>query len=86
MIHKMTTATIRDLRTRFPEVRKLLDQEGEVVVTDRGRPIVVLRVYDGEKRRPPASFDYLGRLRRRMKKPLSKAARSALDEANRAER
>jgi len=87
MIHEqMATATIRDLRTRFPKVRRLLDQVGEVVVTDRGRPIVVLRSYDERARRAPASFDYYARLRDRKRRPLSKAQRLALDEAGRAER
>ena len=30
----MKTASIRDLRTQFPRVRRLLEQEGEIVVTD----------------------------------------------------
>jgi antitoxin (DNA-binding transcriptional repressor) of toxin-antitoxin stability system len=47
----MATASIRDLRTRFPEIRRLLEQEGEVVVTDRGRPVIVLRLYHEAPRR-----------------------------------
>jgi antitoxin (DNA-binding transcriptional repressor) of toxin-antitoxin stability system len=82
----MKTATIRDLRTRFPEVRKLLEREGEVVVTDRGKPIVVLRNYDPPPTQRPAKVSYYQRLRRRMPQRLSKAARLALDEADRAER
>jgi antitoxin (DNA-binding transcriptional repressor) of toxin-antitoxin stability system len=85
MIHKMKSATIRDLRTRLPHVRRLLEQEGEIVVTDHGKPVLVLRPYE-----QPASdarpIDYFERLRRRMPKPLSRAARERLDEANRAER
>ena len=86
MIHRMKTATIRDLRTKFPEVRKLLEREGEVVVTDRGKPVVVLRSYDARStaRVPPVA--YYERLRRHMPKRLSKARRQALDEADRAER
>lgn len=82
----MKTATIRDLRTRFPEVRKLLEREGEIVVTDRGKPIVLLRSYDAIAARPAPDVDYYGRLRRRMPKRLSKSQRRALDEADRAER
>jgi antitoxin (DNA-binding transcriptional repressor) of toxin-antitoxin stability system len=81
----MSTATIRDLRTHFPRVRRVLEEEGEVVVTDRGRPIAVLRVFD-EATTQPDAIDYLGRLRQRMRKPLTKAARRQLDEANRGER
>ena len=32
------TATIRDLRNRFPTIRKVVEQEGEVVVTEHGTP------------------------------------------------
>lgn len=30
------TATVRELRNHFPKVRKLVETEGEVVVTERG--------------------------------------------------
>jgi prevent-host-death family protein len=82
----MKTATIRDLRTRFPEVRKLLEREGEVVVTDRGKPVVVLRSYDARSEGRIPTVPYYERLRRHMPKRLSKAKRQALDEADRAER
>jgi antitoxin (DNA-binding transcriptional repressor) of toxin-antitoxin stability system len=75
----MSTATIRDLRTHFPRVRLLLEQEGEVIVTDHGRPVAVLRAFD----EPLASVevvDYYARLRQRMPKAISKTARHALDE------
>ena len=81
----MSTATIRDLRTQFPRVRRLLEQEGEVIVTDHGHPVLVLRVFQAEGARPLA-IDYFARLRARMPKAISKAAREALDEADRGER
>lgn len=82
----MKTATIRDLRTRFPEVRKLLERFGEIVVTDRGKPVVVLRNYETRSSGRTPEVDYYARLRRRMPKPLSKSARRLLEEADRAER
>lgn len=82
----MITATIRDLRTRFPYVRRLLEREGEVVVTDRGRPVVVLRLFEPRPAGKPRPIDYYARLKRRMPKPLSRTARTALDEDNRGER
>ena len=87
MFHQnMSRATVRDLRTRFPSVRRLLEQEGEVVVTERGRPIIVLRPYEPSVKARPAAIDYYARLRSRMPKALSKKARIDLDEADRAER
>jgi antitoxin (DNA-binding transcriptional repressor) of toxin-antitoxin stability system len=82
----MKTATIRDLRTRFPEVRKLLEREGEVVVTDRGKPVVLLRNFDARAEGVVPEVAYYERLRRRMPKRLSAAGRRALDAEDRGER
>jgi antitoxin (DNA-binding transcriptional repressor) of toxin-antitoxin stability system len=81
----MTTATIRDLRTRFPRLKVLLEHEGQIVITDRGRPAFVLRAFE----KPPECVervDYYERLRSRQPRPLSVRASRALDEANRGER
>lgn len=82
----MKTATIRDLRTSFPRIRRLLEQEGEIIVTDRGRPVIVLRPYEERVTQRGAPVDYYARLRRRMPRPITSAARRALDEADRGER
>lgn len=83
----MTRATVRDLRTRFPRIRRLLEEEGEIVVTEHGKPVIVLRPYDPRAERSrPTDFDYYARLRRRMPKAISKRDRLALDEADRGER
>jgi len=81
----MSTATIRDLRTQFPRVRRLLEQEGEVIVTDHGHPVAVLRAFHAAEAKP-VPIDYFARLRGRMPKAMSKGARQALDEADRGER
>ena len=82
----MTTATIRDLRTSFPRIRRLLEQEGEIIVTDRGRPVIVLRPFDTAAAERRVPVDYWARLRRRMPKPMTAGARKQLDEADRGER
>jgi prevent-host-death family protein len=85
MIHEMKTATIRDLRTQFPRIRRIVEEEGQVVVTERGRPVMLLQPYrERPKRRTPV--DYYERLRRRMPKPLHAAAARAMREADRDER
>jgi len=87
MIHlPVKTATIRDLRTRFPTIRRMLEQEGQLVITDRGRPIILLQPYHERVAQRGTRVDYYARLRHRMPKPLTAAARRALDEADRAER
>jgi len=81
------TATVRELRNHFPKVRKLLETEGEVVVTDQGTPKYRLtRFTPPAGRKAPVPKDYLRRLRRHQSRPLSAAAATALDEANRGAR
>jgi antitoxin (DNA-binding transcriptional repressor) of toxin-antitoxin stability system len=81
------TATVRDLRNHFPKVRKLVETEGEVVVTEQGTPKYRLtRFTPVAGRKAPAPKDYLSRLRRHQPRPSSAAAARALDEANRGAR
>ncbi len=88
MIHSMAIAraTIRDLRTKFPRLKEILAREGEVLVTDRGRPAYVLRAYAPPPRRKSPALDYFARLKARQPRPLSKAAARALDDHERGER
>ena len=82
----MHTATIRQLRTQFQRIRRMLEQEGQVVVTDRGRPVMLLQPYRERVERHSTRVDYYARLRRRRPKPLTAAGRRALHEADRDER
>jgi len=82
-----TTATVRELRNHFPRVRKLVETEGEVVVTEQGSPRYRLTRYTpAPATKAPAAKDYLTRLRRHQPRPSSAAAARALDEANRGPR
>ena len=74
-------ATVRDLRNRFAKVKRLVETQGEVLVTDRGRPKYRLTLYTatGAAKSPPAK-DYVTRLRRYQPRPLGKTAAKALDE------
>jgi hypothetical protein len=81
------TATVRELRNQFPKVRRLVETEGEVVVTEQGAPKYRLTRYiPAAGKKAPAPKDYLTRLRRHQPRPSSKAAAKALDEANRGAR
>jgi len=82
----MATATVRDLRTQFPRVKLLIARDGEVVVTDHGRPAFVLRSYTPPEKPVSKRLDYYARLKSRQPKPLSHAAARALDAADRDER
>jgi len=79
-----STASLRDLRNRFPRVRKLVESRGEVLLTERGVPRFRLTLYSGAgPRRAPAPKDYLARLKRLQPRPMSAAAARALEEENR---
>jgi antitoxin (DNA-binding transcriptional repressor) of toxin-antitoxin stability system len=81
------TATVRELRNSFPKVKKLVEEEGEVVVTERGTPKYRLMRYRQDRRRnaPPAK-DYMARLRSHQPSPLSDAVAAALHDLNRGDR
>ena len=82
----MKTASIRQLRTQFPRIRRMLEEEGQLVVTDRGRPVILLQPYQERLVPQRAPVDYYARLRRRMPKPLAAVARRGVHEADRDER
>jgi len=79
-----STATVHDLRNRFPKVKKLVESEGEVLVTDRGTPKYRLTLYTTPHaaKSPPAK-DYVARLSRYQSRPLGAAAAKTLHEENR---
>ena len=82
----MTTATVRDLRTKFPKVRHLIETSGEVVVTVRGKLRFVLRPYRITPSKKLAATDFYKRLRARMPKMLTEAQSRAIDQLDRGER
>lgn len=62
MSHMAATATVRQLRNQFPKVRKLVEAEGEVLVTEQGTPKYrLIRYTPAPKQKPPAPKDYLAR-------------------------
>ncbi len=81
------TATIRDLRNHFPKVKKLVEEQGEVVVTEQGAAKYRLTLHTPAVRKgAPDRKDYMARLRRYQPRPLSRAEATALDEVNRGSR
>src|SRR5205814_1898723 len=80
----MATATVRDLRNHFPKIKKIVESQGEVIVTDKGQPKYKLTLYTpdqpGKTRR---TKDYMVRLRRYQLHPISSAAAKSLRDQNR---
>jgi antitoxin (DNA-binding transcriptional repressor) of toxin-antitoxin stability system len=87
MYHMAASATLRDLRNRFPKVRKLVESEGEVLLTERGKARYRLTLYTpGKVAKEPPPKDYMARIKRYQPKPLSRAAAKAFDKEWRGER
>jgi antitoxin (DNA-binding transcriptional repressor) of toxin-antitoxin stability system len=82
----MSSATVRDLRNRFPQVRKLVEASGEVVLTERGVPRYRLALYTQAPAATPPAMDYWSRLCGYQPRSLSKAQSAALRAASRGER
>lgn len=81
------TVTIRELRNQFPKVRRLVEKENEVIVTDQGTPRYRLTPYTPAKpRQRPARKDYMARLRRHQPRHMRAASARALHDTNRGER
>jgi hypothetical protein len=80
------TVTVRQLRNDFPAVKRLIDRDGEVVVTDRGTPKYRLTRTLAPDRPAPAPKDYLARLKRHQPRPLSAREARVLHDHNRGER
>ena len=82
-----TTVTVRDLRNQFPKVRKLVETQGEVVLTEKGRPRYRLIAYTPAARnKAPAPKDYIERMRRFQPRALDAAQVEALHDDNRGDR
>lgn len=82
----MKTASIRDLRNHFPKVRKLLQAEGEILLTESGAAKYRLSAYAPPSDKPLEVIDYFSRLLSYQPTPLSPAQSQALHEDNRGDR
>jgi antitoxin (DNA-binding transcriptional repressor) of toxin-antitoxin stability system len=83
----MATTTVRDLRNHFPKVKEMIEAEGEVIVTDNGKPRYRLTLYSPTAPAegiPPK--DYVARLRRHQPTPIRAAAAKSLQDQNRGNR
>jgi len=87
MYHVMAArTTIRDLRNHFPKVKKLVESEGEVLLTDRGKPKYRLTLYTDPSPLTAAPIDYWARLNSYQSRSMTKTEARELDEENRGDR
>lgn len=80
------TATIRDLRNHFPKIRKLVEAEGEVLLSESGETKYRLVLHTPPQRGVPQPKDYLARLKKFQPRPMSAAAAKSLHAENRGDR
>ena len=78
--------TIRDLRNHFPKVRKLVETEGEVLLTEKGKPKYRLMLYTPARAKRPPPVDYWARLNSYQPRSMTEAQSRALHQENRGER
>ena len=78
--------SIRDLRNRFPKVRKLVESQGEVILTEKGKPRYRLTLYTPDSVAKPPAVDYWARLNSYQPRAMTKAQSRALHAENRGER
>lgn len=78
--------TVRELRGSFPKVKKLVETEGAVIVSDHGEPKYLLTLYTPPSRKAPAPKDYMARLKKFQPQPMSAAAARSLHDENRGDR
>jgi hypothetical protein len=78
-------ATVRDLRNHFPKIKKLVETQGEVIVT--GEPKYKLTLFTPEKRRKTRRpKDYMARMKRYQRRPISASSAKSLADENRGNR
>jgi len=86
MYHMKRTASLRELRNGFPEIRRRLEAEGEVLVTERGKPRYRLTFYEQPQQAKGPHMDYWSRLSGYQPRPLTRAQSRTLHDENRGER
>lgn len=83
----MITSTIRDLRRRFSKVRKLVETQGEVLLTEKGKPKYWLTLYTPATAvKSPPTVDYWARLNAYQPGEMTHSQSRKLHSENRGER
>ena len=78
--------SIRDLRLKFPEIRRQIQEHGEVIITDNGIPSYLLKGLPKQPAPNPAPVDYWARLVAQQPVPMSTEEAQALLDENRGDR
>jgi hypothetical protein len=79
-------ATIRDLRNRFPKIRKIVETEGEVLLSEGGKTKYRLTLHTPPAAKKSAPVDYWARLTEYQPVAITAAQARSLHEENRGDR
>ncbi len=77
---------MRDLRNNFPKIRRILAEEGEVLLTENGKAKYRLVPYSAPVKKAPPAVDYWARLNSYQPNLISAEDSQALDDENRGDR
>jgi hypothetical protein len=80
------TASIRDLRNSFPKIRKLVETEGEVLLSESGETKYRLTLHTVRPAKAPPPVDYWARLTAYQPVPLTRKQAQSLHDENRGDR
>jgi antitoxin (DNA-binding transcriptional repressor) of toxin-antitoxin stability system len=81
-----STASIRDLRNHFPRIRRILDTEGEVLLTESGKTKYRLTPYAEPATKASAPVDFFARLISYQPDAISAQEAQSLHDENRGDR
>jgi antitoxin (DNA-binding transcriptional repressor) of toxin-antitoxin stability system len=82
----MKTATVRELRNDFPKLRKLVETEGEVLLTEKGKPKYRLTLYTPPPDQKAPPVDYWERLNSYQPDAMTEGEARTVYEDNRGDR
>ena len=82
----MTTATVRDLRNHFPKIRKLVESEGEILLSESCKAKSRLVLHTPRTSKTPPSINYWARLTAYQPIAMTAAQARSLHEENRGDR
>lgn len=68
-IRAKSITTVRELRGSFPKVKRILETEGAVIVSDHGEPKYLLALYTPSPAWGPRAKDYMARLKKFQPRP-----------------
>jgi antitoxin (DNA-binding transcriptional repressor) of toxin-antitoxin stability system len=81
-----TSTTIRDLRNHFPKIRKLVESEGEILLTEKGKPRYRITLYTPPQTVASPAVDYWARLTAYQPQAMTEAEARSLREENRGDK